>query len=65
MVTSPLSTGTGEGWAGSCFRVPLLGRSPGNRIFDECIDPIREPDDARWDELVIRELTARGYVVKK
>jgi hypothetical protein len=35
------------------------------RIFEECIDPVREPDDSRWDEMVTRELTMRGYVVRK
>jgi Fe-S-cluster containining protein len=43
-----------------CSEDPLL-----TRIFEECIDPIREPDDNRWDNLVITELTARGYAVRK
>ena len=43
-----------------CSEDPLV-----TRIFEECIDPFREPDDSRWDEMVIRELTMRGYVVRK
>ncbi|ABS56145.1 hypothetical protein Mboo_1628 [Methanoregula boonei 6A8] len=35
------------------------------RIFTECIDPVHEPDDNRWDDLVIRVLTERGYTVRK
>ncbi|MFZ1127016.1 YkgJ family cysteine cluster protein [Methanoregula sp.] len=35
------------------------------RIFAECIDPVKEPDDDRWDELVIRVFTKSGYVVRK
>jgi Fe-S-cluster containining protein len=35
------------------------------RIFAECIDPVHEPDDTRWDDLVIRVLTERGYTVRK
>ncbi|MDD1702089.1 MAG: YkgJ family cysteine cluster protein [Methanoregula sp.] len=35
------------------------------RIFTECIDPVHEPDDKKWDDLVIRVLTERGYVVRK
>ena len=38
---------------------PLL-----TRIFTECIDPVSEPDDARWDDLVIRVLTRAGYTVR-
>ncbi|WP_292368713.1 YkgJ family cysteine cluster protein [Methanoregula sp. UBA64] len=34
-------------------------------IFEKCIDPVKEPDDARWDELVIRVLTGHGYTVRK
>ncbi|WP_424061448.1 hypothetical protein [Methanoregula sp.] len=43
-----------------CSEDPLL-----TRIFEECIDPIQEPDDVRWDNLVIKELTARGYTARK
>ena len=43
-----------------CSEDPLV-----TRIFEECIDPVHEPDDARWDEMVIRALTKRGYVVRK
>jgi len=43
-----------------CWEDPLVAR-----IFEECIDPVNEPDDARWDKLVSRELTKRGYVVRK
>jgi hypothetical protein len=34
------------------------------RIFEECIDPVREPEDARWDEMVCRVFTKQGYVVR-
>ena len=43
-----------------CSEDPLV-----TRIFAECIDPVQEPDDAQWDEMVIRALTKRGYVVRK
>ena len=35
------------------------------RLFEECIDPISEPDDAAWDDRVIRILTGAGYSVRK
>jgi Fe-S-cluster containining protein len=35
------------------------------RIFEECIDPVHEPDDAKWDDLVTRILIERGYAVRK
>jgi hypothetical protein len=35
------------------------------RIFAGEIDPVIEPDDAVWDELVIRVLTRAGYTVRR
>jgi hypothetical protein len=43
-----------------CSEDPLV-----TRIFAECIDPVQEPDDNRWDEMVIRVFTKRGYMVRK
>ena len=34
------------------------------RLFEEHINHIIEPDDARWDEQVIRVLTGAGYTVR-
>lgn len=34
------------------------------RIFTECIDPVKEPDDRKWDDLVIRVLAQKGYIVR-
>ena len=34
------------------------------RLFEECIDPISEPDDAAWDDKVIRILSKAGYSVR-
>jgi Fe-S-cluster containining protein len=34
------------------------------RLFEECIDPISEPDDAAWDDNVIRILARAGYAVR-
>jgi hypothetical protein len=42
-----------------CTEDPFL-----TRIFSDCIDPVGEPDEKRWDDLVIRVLTRSGYTVK-
>jgi hypothetical protein len=34
------------------------------RIFDEQVNGASEPDDAVWDERLIRVLTAAGYTVR-
>jgi hypothetical protein len=42
-----------------CSEDPFL-----TKIFTECIDPVSEPDETRWDDLVIRVLTRAGYTVR-
>jgi hypothetical protein len=36
-----------------------------NRIWEECIDPLKENDDAVWDKEVVRILTRAGYTVRQ
>lgn len=36
-----------------------------SQLFEQCIDPISEPDDPAWDDRVIRILTEAGYSVRK
>jgi uncharacterized protein len=35
------------------------------RLWDSCIEEHREPDDAKWEETMIRILTRAGYTVRK
>jgi len=35
-----------------------------SRLFEQCIDTIKEPDDAAWDRRVIRILVRAGYTVR-
>ncbi len=35
------------------------------RLFEQCINDTSEPDDAAWDDKVIRILTRAGYSVRK
>ena len=35
-----------------------------SRLFEQCINNIEEPDDAAWDDKVIRILTGAGYSVR-
>jgi hypothetical protein len=39
---------------------PLL-----NRIWEECIDPLTETNDAVWDKEVVQILTRAGYSVRQ
>lgn len=36
-----------------------------NRIWDDCIEHIHEPDDQRWEDSMIKILTKAGYSVRK
>jgi hypothetical protein len=36
-----------------------------NRLFEQCINSIDEPDDDAWDDEVIRILSKAGYAVRK
>jgi len=35
------------------------------KIWDECIDTIREPDDAAWEDLMIATVARAGYSVRR
>jgi hypothetical protein len=35
------------------------------RIWDDCIEPLREPDDRIWEDTMIRILTTAGYAVRR
>jgi hypothetical protein len=36
-----------------------------SKLFEQCINDIDEPDDAAWDDTVIRILSKAGYSVRK
>ena len=36
-----------------------------NRIWEDCIEHLHEPDDQRWEDEMIRILTRAGYTVRK
>jgi len=35
------------------------------RLWEECIDPLPDEDDAVWDKEVVRILTQAGYSVRQ
>jgi hypothetical protein len=35
------------------------------RLWDECIDPLDEPDDELWEKKITRALVNAGYTVRK
>jgi uncharacterized protein len=36
-----------------------------NRIWEDCIEHIHEPDDPRWEDSMIKTLAKAGYSVRK
>ena len=36
-----------------------------NRIWEDCIEHIHEPDDQRWEDSMIKTLSKAGYSVRK
>ena len=35
------------------------------KVWNECIDPLDEPDDEHWDEKITSLLIHAGYTVRK